>query len=410
MATVKSTRSVNFAEAILTLSLRWDEYWKTQKTNKDHPIHLLIHRTIPSLITQWLPSTGDYKVKGSDGQGNLLRTPWINIMNRSITESAEEGYYIVFLFDSKMSNLIMELGFGATQFISAYGQSKPFFTALEKAVINMQQNTKHLLDTLSDSFKKRLVLEPSNLFPEGNFKLRAYEKCSIYHLAYDISSGLDSSRIQSDFMEMLRLYDLMADSILLPQVEDYVIEAAALNRNKSNTDPFSQDDLSIPDYLPHKRKYRTATIKSDRTTSVQRRSTKAEKIGKLGEEFVYVREKARLNKEGRSDLAAKVIWHRNYPENRQPGWDISSFDEQGNEIYIEVKSSVASKISSIEVTSNELAKMREYSGLKKYVIFLVAKVAESPQLLGAIWDPAPRIDKGEFSIRPEIHSIDLRTD
>jgi hypothetical protein len=401
---------MKFVDAVRELSFSWEKYWLTKKPNKDHPVHQLVHRTIPDIVADWISAPSEFKVKGSDGQGALLRTPWINAMKRSVTESAQQGYYIVFLFDSTMSSLVLELGFGAQQFEDAHGRGKSFFSAIERAVSSMQLNTSHLVATLDESFRSRLSKNPSNLHHRGDFKLRAYEKCSIYHISYDIGDVLEEERVKSDFLEMLKLYELMAESVLLPDVEDYVIEEAALESDHVKLAKVFEDDLSIPLFVPPIRKRKTKGKNGKSASQSFRRSTKAEKIGKLGEEFVFRREKARLEKLGRSDLAEMVIWHREFPEDRQPGWDITSYNEDGQKILIEVKSTVAGKISSVEVTTNEWNKMCENRGKGNYVIFLVTRVADTPTLLGAVWDPAVKIDEGTFVIQPEIYSIDLRAE
>ena len=57
----------------------------------------------------------------------------------------------------------------------------------------------------------------------------------------------------------------------------------------------------------------------------------------MGERIVFEVEKQKLEDLGRSDLAQKVIWHRDYAKDRTPGWDITSYDESGKKIFIEVK-------------------------------------------------------------------------
>src|SRR5690606_38241357 len=62
------------------------------------------------------------------------------------------------------------------------------------------------------------------------------------------------------------------------------------------------------------------------------------KIGSLGEEIVVRYEKNHLLSKGRADLAEKVC--QLSLEDTYAGYDIVSFDENGNEKKIEVKSTV----------------------------------------------------------------------
>merc|ERR1711991_598566 len=82
-------------------------------------------------------------------------------------------------------------------------------------------------------------------------------------------------------------------------------------------------------------------------------SKTADKVGREGEKAVFENEKEKLIALGREDLATKVIWHRDYLKDRTPGWDITSFNEEGRKIFIEVKSTVGASISSVQLTANE---------------------------------------------------------
>ena len=62
----------------------------------------------------------------------------------------------------------------------------------------------------------------------------------------------------------------------------------------------------------------------------------SKKIGLAGELYVYQYEYDKLKKLNKDDLANKIIKHFEIYE--YPGWDITSFDKDGNKIFIEVKS------------------------------------------------------------------------
>lgn len=95
-----------------------------------------------------------------------------------------------------------------------------------------------------------------------------------------------------------------------------------------------------------------------------------QEIGNLGENIVYNEEIKKLIKIGRKDLSDKVKFVSK--ENDRAGYDISSFDKDGNEIYIEVKSTVSNpKNINFIITQNEY----QQSLLKdNYFIYLVYEV------------------------------------
>ena len=72
---------------------------------------------IPKIIESHLIKIGKadlYTVKGSIGNGNLARVPWVGIFRNSITENAENGYYVVLLFSEDMSCCFLSLNQGVT--------------------------------------------------------------------------------------------------------------------------------------------------------------------------------------------------------------------------------------------------------------------------------------------------------
>jgi hypothetical protein len=64
-----------------------------------------------------------------------------------------------------------------------------------------------------------------------------------------------------------------------------------------------------------------------------------ERIGLLGEEFVYLEEKRRLEKAGRRDLVRRIQLVSS--DGSERGYDVRSFRPSGDEIHIEVKTTSA---------------------------------------------------------------------
>ena len=184
---------------------KWPAYHAGKRTDKNARVHELIVREIPELLTKWLKDDPMYLCSGSDGQGNLLQAPWFAVFNRNITESAQRGYYVVFLFSEDMSNLILEIGFGATQFKEKFGTGKEFFTQLDRAVDNMRTNSKHLFSEHLKFSLNRTNQNEVKLDLSGNFNLRSYEKCAIYSIVYEISNLTDEV-LRNDFDEYINLF------------------------------------------------------------------------------------------------------------------------------------------------------------------------------------------------------------
>ena len=375
--------------SISQLIQSWESYRLGKTTNKDDPVHKLVVVDIPHLLESWTPNYEKYKFVGSDGQGNILRTPWFATLNKEITDSATRGYYLVYLLSADLKNLVLEIGFGAYQFEKQYGRGKKFFDALETAVINMRINSEHLKHKSLSETRERTNSRPVTLDYSGDYHLKAYEKCAIYSLTYEIVHLPSEEELKADYLEYVKLYDLMSESLLLADVDSYVYESIDEQEIKSG--------VQLIDFEPRNFKNRKSGSKGGKNNSSRRYSKKSDKVGKLGEEIVVEFEKSKLLQENRPDLAAKVNWHREDAENRTPGWDVNSFDEDGNELHIEVKASEGQRISDVELTINEWVQAEKNIDNNSFKIYLVSDVFSNP-VIEIIDNPALLVKKGVFTL------------
>lgn len=80
-------------------------------------------------------------------------------------------------------------------------------------------------------------------------------------------------------------------------------------------------------------------------------------IGDLGEQFVYDQERAKV-KQYKLPKSKQVVWVSR-DKGDGFGYDILSYDEAGNEMYIEVKTTVGAENTSFFISANELAKSKQ---------------------------------------------------
>lgn len=382
-----STRSLS--TAVAELSNTWEGYRARKTTQKSHPVHVLVVDEIPSILESWTPNSDKYKFDGSDGKGNILRTPWFAILNLEVTDSATKGYYLVYLISADMKHLVLELGFGAYQFEKQFGRGKKMFDSLDTAVVNMRVNSQHLLDRSLSATRSRVNAQPVELDNSQDFHLTAYERCSIYSLVYEIDELPSEVELKRDYLEFLNLYENMCTSLLLADVDSYVYES--IETRNITTQP------ELKDFEPRKFKKRKANSGSGSSGNQHRYSKKSDKVGKLGEEVVFEWEKKNLIDGGKAELAAKVNWHREDATNRTPGWDITSYDLEGNEIFIEVKASEGQKISDVELTVNEWIQAAKCIENGKYVVYLVSDVFAS-RVIEKVVNPAKLVADGVLTL------------
>lgn len=107
------------------------------------------------------------------------------------------------------------------------------------------------------------------------------------------------------------------------------------------------------------------------------------RLGRAGEEWVYQLERRRLRDAGRPDLARRVTWAAD-TEGDGLGYDVRSFEADGSEAWIEVKTTNAGKSAPFLLTPNELAVWRAaVERYRLYRVYSFAGDAHFYQLRGA---------------------------
>lgn len=98
-------------------------------------------------------------------------------------------------------------------------------------------------------------------------------------------------------------------------------------------------------------------------------------IGYAGELLVLEHERSRLRSAGLHDLAQEVE-HVSVTQGDGVGYDIRSFEENGSEIHIEVKTTVAGPGASFEISANEVRYSQAYSD--NFAIFRLVNFSREP--------------------------------
>ncbi|MBT5107026.1 MAG: DUF3578 domain-containing protein [Porticoccaceae bacterium] len=150
----------------------------------------LIENQIPSEVAALanLPKS-EYRLKGSIGQGVPADIPWICVFDQSITTSAQNGYYIVYLFDAELKGIYLSLGLGWTQYEHTYGVKQG------KIEIGKSVKISQKLLRSTQGFSKNQI----NLGSTGNLA-KGYEAGVMLNKYYPISNLPDDS----EFVDVLR--------------------------------------------------------------------------------------------------------------------------------------------------------------------------------------------------------------
>jgi len=377
----------------------YPSYLAGRTTNKNDPAHNLIVAEVPRTLELLSPDKRLLKFEGSAGKGNMTPAPWMAVYHTDITTSATDGFYVVYLLSLSMRRLVLEIGLGATQFEKRFGTGQKMLAKVEEGASLVRQASDYILPkVLSPSTLQRISKQPVHLLDGMRSpKHEAYERCSIYSLSYDLASTIDPVSFENDYKEILSLYCEMVGSPLVPEVEDLPWTDVTPNAKERTV----ETSLFVP------LKPKTERKVGSRSSPARRYSKQSDKVGREGERIVFEVEKRKLERLGRLDLAQKVIWHRDYPKDRTPGWDITSYDQAGKKIFIEVKATVSNSITSIQLTSNEWEVAAKPEIHDRYLIYLVTSALTNPKI-EVLADPHAYVSQNRLEVTVASWVLDLR--
>lgn len=87
---------------------------------KGHPLANFLRGNFAQVVESVVANTERYLVTGSPGKGNWAAGPWVAVFDRTVTESAERGFYIVYLFAENAHGVYLSLNQGVTDVRKRY--------------------------------------------------------------------------------------------------------------------------------------------------------------------------------------------------------------------------------------------------------------------------------------------------
>ncbi|WP_100906291.1 MrcB family domain-containing protein [Methanobacterium subterraneum] len=186
----------------------------------NHPIAKVLRQDLPKDLESLTKNHQNYKFTGSAGQGNWTHSPWVAVFNTKITESAQSGYYLVYLFREDMKGVYLSLNQGMTNIrnqTSNNSKTKQILRSQAKAFRNQLQ------DDLSSE-----LIEDIDLGVENSPNAPFYEAGNIYAKYYSADNLPSEDILEADYKEILRLYELLVGgNPILKIIEDvHEIKAA----------------------------------------------------------------------------------------------------------------------------------------------------------------------------------------
>lgn len=158
-------------------------------------------RSAISLISE--NSGIDYEVEGSPGRGQWNFCPWVAIFDPIVTESAQSGYYPVYLFCEDMRGAYLSLNQGVTDVREQYKSKR------KAALMAHAADFRSRLGSMANNFPEIKIDLAST--SKGNLSAD-YEAGNIVAKYYPVDNLPEEDAIRSDLLEILRLYEQLTYS------------------------------------------------------------------------------------------------------------------------------------------------------------------------------------------------------
>lgn len=256
------------------------------QTFKDNEVAARFRATLPKELSNLVPHSGRYLFGGSPGQGNWADVPWVAVFDRLITDSAQRGYYVVYLVAENCSGIYLSLNQGVTTVRQQFGASTG------KALVTHARDYAVLLGALV----KGLKCGPIDLGAKGRLG-RDYELGSICSIYYPRESWPQDEVLAADLARFLSLYRYLVENDVSlyarADVEDDEVGLKPEHLKRLRSHKRVERNRSLAALVKEKQGYRCKACKFDFISA----------YGPLGHEFIEAHHLTPI-----SDLEGEVVY------------------------------------------------------------------------------------------------------
>jgi 5-methylcytosine-specific restriction protein A len=184
------------------LSLLLEEYAQARaQAFAKNALADMLRIDIPKEIAAAVANPERYDVDGSPGKGNWADVPWVAVLDRLITETAQQGYYLVYLAKEDCSGVYLSLNQGVTTVRQQYGVST------RRALATRAQDFIARLGSLT----KGLTCGPIDLGVKSGLGAD-YQQGSVCAVFYPRAGLPDEAVLVADLQRFQAMYRHLVDS------------------------------------------------------------------------------------------------------------------------------------------------------------------------------------------------------
>lgn len=179
------------------LSLFVEEYAHAKESAfAGNAVAEFIRKEVPFAIEQAIGKNERYIVEGSPGQGVWAGVPWAAIFDRFVTDSAQDGYYLVYLIKEDLTGIYLSLNQGVTSIRAQYG------SGAKEALRVRASDFLARLGRVTDG----LLIGPIDLATTSSSLGTFYEQGAICSLYYPCPNLPSDEVLSTDLHRFIKLY------------------------------------------------------------------------------------------------------------------------------------------------------------------------------------------------------------
>lgn len=185
--------------------------------------------------------THRYTVFASVGKGRWAEVPWIGVFDKSVTSSAQDGIYVVYLFAADMSGVYLSLNQGWTRYEEQFGLAAGRKKAREAALSWRRLTMPHLGGLSPDDIDLKSRVKRPVGYMAGHI-------CGQYYPCEAMPSHED---LRADLAGLLVIYRRLV-SLLRHQRVDFILDRLSDPLLQSSVDDPEDDRFQrdVSDSLP----------------------------------------------------------------------------------------------------------------------------------------------------------------
>ncbi len=172
-----------------------------------HPLATFLRRDLPKVLEALVENPERYKFEGSAGHGNWARCPWVAAFDILITDSAQSGYYPVYLFRRDMQGVYLSMNQGVTEVIEKYKENPGQVLKIRASDFRAQ------IGSLPERFSE-IAIDLATTSPTELASF--YESGNICGRYYRSDSLPPEDELVSDFRKMIGAYELLSYNENIP--------------------------------------------------------------------------------------------------------------------------------------------------------------------------------------------------